>query len=180
MVLYYFLIHKKRDHNEIGWTYIGIAIKYYTMKVGLASEYIAITEGWDIYEWILRAQAVLESRWKISDITLIFADQFVTQKLLVQLDIERVCVLRCDYYHLTNEVWPKLENIGHVIINSIVKYLRRMLISADEKEWNSFISTIECIIFSDLEKLKNSTRSYLTIHTTQVILFVKLKATFWC
>ena len=41
------------------------------MKVGLTSESIAITEGLDIYAWILRAQAEMNSRWKLSDITLI-------------------------------------------------------------------------------------------------------------
>ena len=46
----------------------------------------------------------MEPRWKISDINLLFADQFVTKKLLVQLSIERTRVLKVDYYHLMNEV----------------------------------------------------------------------------
>ena len=47
----------------------------------------------------------------------------------------------------------KIWKFGQVIMDSIRKYLRRMLISADEQEWNSYISTIKEILFSDPEKL---------------------------
>ena len=51
-----------------------------------------------------------------------FSDQFVTQKLLLQLGIERTCVLRGDYHHLMNEAWPKSEIFGQVIMDYISKY----------------------------------------------------------
>ena len=46
----------------------------------------------------------MEPRWKLSDIILIFDDQCVTQKLLVQFSIQHTCVLRGDHYHLMNKV----------------------------------------------------------------------------
>ena len=100
---------QNREHNRFGWPYIALVVKDKDMKVATTCEALTITEDHDMYSWILRSQADMEPRWKLSDIKIIFADQRITQKLLNTLKIEDSCLLRGDYYHLMKEVFPGPE-----------------------------------------------------------------------
>ena len=50
-------------------------------KVGLTSEAIVLTESNEMYAWILKAQAIMESRWNPSKVRIIFADGLITPKI---------------------------------------------------------------------------------------------------
>ena len=73
--------------------------------------------------------------FKLSRIKLIFGDQFLKQSLLVKLNIEETCVLRCDYYHCMNEVWPSRNNFGVVVMAKIRQYLEGMLTCHTKAQW---------------------------------------------
>ena len=107
-----FLDAQKRQHNEYNWPYIAPCIKDHENSIGLICESIVISEDLDTYAWILRQAAAMEPRWSLTDIRLIFADQLITNNLLVKLGIEKACTLRGDVYHLMNEVWPKTKTFG--------------------------------------------------------------------
>ena len=78
--------------------------------------------------------AVMDPRWSPKDLKLIFADQLVSDSLLHRLDIKETCVLRGDYHHLMNEVWPRTENFGLVIMTKIRPWLKQMLLSPYEND----------------------------------------------
>ena len=67
----------------------------------------------------------MEPQFSLENVKYIFGDQLITQSLLDQLNISSTCVLRCDYYHVINEVWPKY--FGQQIFNNISNWLRLML-----------------------------------------------------
>ena len=58
-----------------------------------------------------------------------FADQGASQKILELLKIENSCLLRGDYYHLMEQVWPLPENFGQPLMSQIAPFLRMMLLS---------------------------------------------------
>ena len=89
------------------------------------AESIVITEDINIYKWILQTIEVMEPRWSLKDIKIIFIN--VTDRLLDELDISDTCVLRGDYYHLMQEIFPKEHNFGREVYASIKAYLRCML-----------------------------------------------------
>ena len=100
----------------------------------------------------------MEPSWSLKDIRLIFADQFVTNSLLVKLGIENSCTLRGDYYHLYNEVWPKPDNFGQVCMAQCGPRFRKMISSPDKKVWISSYKSIAKYLQLDpikLEKLDN-------------------------
>ena len=102
------------------------------MKFGLVCECLGIAEDLDLYAWIIRMLAIMEPRWSLKDIKLIFADQLVTDILLHRLGIKETCVPRGDYHHLMNEVCPRIENFGLVFMTTIRPLLRQMLLSLYE------------------------------------------------
>ena len=65
--------------------------------------------------WLLENQAEMEPRWSVTNIRLIVLDEFLTDNLLAQLGITHRCVLRGNYYHLINEIWPQEINFGKII-----------------------------------------------------------------
>jgi len=97
--------------------------------------------------------AVMEPRWSPKDLKLIFADQLVTDGLLHRLDIKETCVLRGDYHHLMNEVWPRTENFGLVFMTKIRPWLKQMLLSPYEKDWHRCYSLISRVIETDPDKM---------------------------
>ena len=46
----------------------------------------------------------------------------------------QTCVLRGDYYHLMEQIWPKA--FGFVLMKNMSKYLRVMLLSNTKFEWD--------------------------------------------
>ena len=88
-----------------------------------------------MYHWILKSVFVMEPRWSLKYIKVIFADGLVTQRLLEELDISETCVLRGDYYHLMDQVFPKEHNFGRECFMKIKTLLRCMLLSKIKDEW---------------------------------------------
>ena len=92
-------------------------------KIGLICESVSIIENITMYRWLLEAQAEMEPRWSVMKIRLIFADGFITDKLLGQLCITYGCVLRGDYYHLMNEIWPQDIKFGKIHFKTLRPFL---------------------------------------------------------
>ena len=99
----------------MNWSYIGPALKDNDMKVCLGAESIVVEESLNSYKWVLESMCQMEPRFHLSQVRIIFGDQLISQGLLVSMGIEDTCLLRPDFYHLTNEVWPKAENFGQVL-----------------------------------------------------------------
>ena len=96
-----------RSLNKIGCPCSGTSVYTNEHKVSLTCESLCINESNGMYRWLLLSQAEIEPRWSVSNFRLIFADGFLSDRLLVDLGISDTCILRGDYYHLINEIWPK-------------------------------------------------------------------------
>ena len=96
-------------------------------KVSQGCEAIVIEESIEMYAWILKEMNRLEPRFHLNKIRYIFSDQKVTNSLLIQLGIEKSCTLRCDCWHMMNEVWPKQINFGNQF-NFIKKFYKQCYI----------------------------------------------------
>ena len=83
-----------------------------------------------MYRWLLEAQAEMEPVWSVMKIRLIFADGFLTDKLLEQLGITYGCV-----HHIMNEIWPQDINFGKIHFKTLRPFLQKMLLSKSEDEW---------------------------------------------
>ncbi len=101
-----FLDAMKRDYNRPGWPYIGPCVKDNENMVRVTAECICIAESHAMYQWILEAMEDMEPRFLLSNVRLVFADQLVTDDLLVQLGIKETCLLHGDPHHLLNKVFP--------------------------------------------------------------------------
>ena len=78
----------------------------------------------------------IETRWKMNTLKVTYADGFITQRLLSNLNIEDTCFLHGDYFHLMKEVWPKEEISGSVHFRTIKEFLQCMLMSKTIREWD--------------------------------------------
>ena len=85
---------KKNQYNIVNWPYCGIVIKDHEMRIGLVCEFLGIGEDLDAYAWIIRMLAIMEPRWLVSNLKIIFGDQLITDGLLNRLDIKHTCLLR--------------------------------------------------------------------------------------
>lgn len=103
---------QKRTFNKLGWPYIGIALHNNDDRFCVCSEAIINGEKIEMYTWIMQSMCKMEPRWNCSKIRIIFADGFITPRLLRNLHIENSCVLHGDCFHLLNEVWPNVDNFG--------------------------------------------------------------------
>ena len=148
-----FLDMKKNQYNVFNWPYCGIVIKYHKMMIGLVCEFLGIGEDLDAYAWIIRMLAVMEPRWCLPSIKIIFGDQLITDGLLNRLDIKHTCLLRGDYYHLMREVWPRKENFGLVVYEQIKPWLKQILLSPDEDVWDRSYDSICRVIENDPKKM---------------------------
>jgi hypothetical protein len=152
----FFLDGQKRQYNRMNWPYIGPALKDNEMKVCLGAESIVVEESLKMYKWVLESMCDMEPRFELSHIRIIFADQLITHGLLDSLGIRETCLLRPDFYHLTNEVWPKAENFGQVLYPRIKNFLETMLKSTTESEYtNAYEAALALVVYEP------SKRSYL-------------------
>ncbi len=76
------------------------------IKVCVAAECLCIQECLDMYIWILQMLHEMEPHYKLSQTSIMFADELITPSVLLKLGIQNTCILRGDQYHLLNEVWP--------------------------------------------------------------------------
>jgi hypothetical protein len=145
-----FLDSQKRQYNIICWPYIGPVVKDSEMQVRCVAECICIEESHCMYIWIVRMLADMEPRYNLTSfLDLIFADQELTQKILVDLDIATTFILRCDYYHQINEVRP--HTFGTHLFQKIRGHLDRMLLGTKE-EWDLWYSSAKTFLLHDAKK----------------------------
>jgi hypothetical protein len=126
---------QKRQYNSSGWPYIAPVVKDNEMKVAVAAESIVTEETHEYYIWILQCMVEIEPRFQLCNVRLIFADQKITPTVLNELGIESTCTLRGDFYPLLHEVWP--NHFHSSVYPQIQKFLRAMLLSSKQIEWDS-------------------------------------------
>jgi hypothetical protein len=102
-----------------------------------------------MYVWIVRLLADMELRYNLSFLDLIFGDQGLDQKIMVDLDIPTTCILRCDYYHQIHEVWP--HTFGTHLFQKIRGHLDRIFLGTKE-EWELSYSSAKTFLLHDAEK----------------------------
>ncbi len=90
----------------MNWPYIGPCVKDQDMKVRTVCEMICVEESTRMYAWVVQMLHDMEPRFLLSHIRLIFGDQGITQALLETLGVVPTCLLRGDYHHLIDEVFP--------------------------------------------------------------------------
>jgi hypothetical protein len=148
-----FLDGQKRQYNKMNWPYIGPALKDNEMKVCLGAESIVVEESLKSYQWVLESMCQMEPRFHLSQVRIIFGDQLISQGLLVAMGIQDTCLLRPDFYHLTNEVWPKAENFGQVLYPRIKNFLETMLKSTTEAEYtNAFEAALAVVEYEPTKR----------------------------
>jgi hypothetical protein len=76
-----------KEYNILGWPYMGPTVKDGEMKIRQVAKCIAIEEKLDIYQFVVQSMAGIKHRWSLSDLHIIFADQFITKTLLENLGI---------------------------------------------------------------------------------------------
>ena len=146
-----FLDAQKREFNNQGWPYIGPSLKDGEMKVRVGAESICIEETLEMYVWVLRKMSSMEPRFRLDAIRIIFGDQFLSQKLLVDLGITATCTLRGDYYHLMKEVWPKY--FGDHLYGRMRPFLKAMLFSKSPDEYHVAYSGAKSLVMVNPEQL---------------------------
>jgi hypothetical protein len=115
-----FLDSQKRQYNIAGWPYIGPVVKYSEMQLRCVAECICLEESHRMYVWIVCMLADMEPRYNLSFLDLIFGDQGLTQKFLVDLDIATTCILRCDCWIPKIFILDLAPSLGNVHFNSIL------------------------------------------------------------
>lgn len=138
-----FLDSQKRQYNVANWPYIAPVVKDENMKVRVACESICCEESHKLYAWVLEEMTKMEPRFQLPNLRLIFADQLITISLLEDLDITDSCVLRGDYHHLMNEVWPDKFGKGP-FYQHLRLHLDCMLIGT-RREWEQGTGLFGCV-----------------------------------
>jgi hypothetical protein len=152
-----FLDSQKRQYNIVGWPYIGPVVKDSEMQVRCVAECICVEESHRMYVWIVRMLSDMENRYHLSSLVLMFGDQGLTQKILVDLDIQTTCTLRCDYYHEIHEVWP--NTFGTHLFQKIRGHLDRMLLGSKE-EWEISYASAKTFLLHNADKFSALERIY--------------------
>jgi hypothetical protein len=119
------------------------------MQVCCIAETICLEESHLMYVWIARMLANMEPRYNLSFLDLIFGDQGLTHKILVDLDIATTCILHCDYCHQIHEVWP--HTFGTHLFKKSRGHLDQMLLGINE-EWELLYSSAKTFLFHDAKK----------------------------
>ena len=140
--------------NEFGWPYIGPCVKDCENKIATTCEAIVTGETISYYAWVIEMMVEMEPRWLLSSLKLIFADNFITDQLLSLLGINETCTLRCDHYHLINEVWPTATSFGETILAKVKNNLLQMLTGRTKKIWDNAYSTACNILKTNPRKKK--------------------------
>jgi hypothetical protein len=102
-----------------------------------------------MYVWIVLMLVEMEPRFNLSSIDIIFGDQGLTDQILIDLDIGSTCILRGNYHHLMNEVWP--HTFGTHLYQKIRGHLDRMLLDS-KSEWELSYTSAKQHLLHDAEK----------------------------
>ena len=57
----------------------------------------------------------IEPSYELTRLKLRYVDDLLPDRLLAQLGVDKTCLLRGDYWHLMNEVFPKNHNFGNKV-----------------------------------------------------------------
>ena len=120
-----FLDAQKRQYNKQNWVYIGPVIIDNCLRVGTVIESLSIEETIESYTFVLKSLLDMEQRFDKSQFKLFFSDEFITNKLLINIGIQSSCILRSDQYHLVEDVWPK--HFGAYVWSLIKAPMKEML-----------------------------------------------------
>ena len=74
--------------------------------VTIGSETIYTEESHVGYRQMLQNTQEMEPRWKASEVRLVFGDKMITKNLLLNSGMDKA-ILRCNLWHLLNEVYPR-------------------------------------------------------------------------
>ena len=115
------------------------------MKTRTIAKCICIRENHDMYCCILKSVCKMEPIFSLSDINIIFGDQHITSNIISLLKINDSCLLRCDYYHLMNEVWPKICSLFYY---QKIKQCLKMILTGNQQQWELVNIECQCILKS--------------------------------
>jgi hypothetical protein len=152
-----FLDSQKRQYNTVGWPYIGPVVKDSEMHVRCVAESICLEESHRMYVWIVQMLVEMEPRFQLNFIKMIFGDQALTDQILIDLGISHTCLLRGDYHHLINKVWP--HTFGTHLYQRIRGDLDRMLLGA-KAEWELAYTSAKNHLLHDAEKFSALEKIY--------------------
>ena len=163
-----------RQYNSIGWPYCGVSMRNHENETVVGAETIIVEESNASYQWILQTCADLEPRFQLSSIRLIFADQKITKILLTNLSISDSCSLHGDWWHLLNDVWPKLFKPAHHYFDKIKDSLTTMLDSRTVEEWRNAFEVAKSLIqhngdmYDNLVKIFKNPEYYAGFYRKQI------------
>ena len=150
---------QKRQFNTLNWVYIAPCLKDNEMQVRVGAESLLVEESNEMYIWVLQAMAEMETSFHLPNIKIVFGDQKISMSILRSLGIHNACLLRGDYYHLINEVWPKPENFGQSM-SKIRQHLQAMLCSPYEEAWHSNYEMAREILSGNLSRVQKLDQIY--------------------
>jgi hypothetical protein len=127
------------------------------MQVRCVAESICLEESHRMYVWIVKMLVEMEPRFSLNFIDIIFGDQGLTDQILIDLDIGSTCILRGDYHHLINEVWP--HTFGTHLYQKIRGQLDRMLLSSKSR-WELSYTSAKQHLLHDADKFSYLERIY--------------------
>jgi hypothetical protein len=103
-----------------------------------------------MYAWVIKMLHDMEPRFSLSHIRLIFGDQGITQALLETLGVVQTCLLRGDYHHLIDKVFPHSFGVHKFTI--IAGHLSNMLLGT-QKQWEISYDAAKQHLEGDAEKV---------------------------
>ena len=135
---------QKRQYNRMGFFFVPQFVKMGRINVAPAAESIVIEENGCMYIWIFESMQEIELRWDIRNLRYIFSDQGIRKNVLSKLEIDRICTLHGDYYHLYTQVWPKAfgQNNFIQIKNFLTGMLESHTIKDGEESYKSACSLL--------------------------------------
>ena len=141
-----FLHSQKWQYNSFWWPYIGPVVVNNERKIHPIIESLIIQESTEFYVWILEHIQVMEGRFTLSNVKMIFGDKLVSPEILKVLGIGNFCVLHGYYYHPMNEVFPNQFTPRY---SNSIKGLLENLLTGNENDWNESIVEIKKILSND-------------------------------
>ena len=170
-----FIDGQKRKYNKLNWPYIGPVIKNSDNRIGVTCEAIVTSEDLDTYTWIFKSMTLIEPRWSLSKIQIIYGDGLITKTLLQNLGISNTCILHGDYFHLYKENWPQPQNFGIVVFKLIKAQLSTMLLSKTKSEWDKAFEEASVLLQAHplklelLEKIHSDPQYYAGYVTREIV-----------
>ena len=86
-----------------------------------------------------------EPRYQLSSTRFLFADNLVTEDLLVQLGINTTCTLPSDHYHLFANVFPDFCG-DYVYFQTDLQQLSKSMLTGDGEEWENGYENAKVIV----------------------------------